>query len=409
MSVYALLALLITVTALLAWLNERFLRLPPAIGVMSSALFLSVVLVVAGSLGWGAERWAERLFEQVDFNAVLMQGMLSFLLFAGALHVDLNSLIRRKWSILSLATVGVLLSTFLVGTAMHFLLRLLGLPLPYLWSLLFGALIAPTDPIAVMSTLKRAGAPKDLESMIIGESLFNDGVGVVVFTMVSGFAVAGRHLSAAGVAVLFLEEAVGGALVGLVLGYLVYRMLKSVDNYAVEVLLTLALVAGGYALAGALHTSGPIAMVVAGLFIGNHGRLFGMSDRTREHLDTFWELVDEILNAMLFVMIGFELLVLELRPAFLLAGALAVPLVLAARLASVGLPIAALRKVRSFPPRTVRLMTWGGLRGGISIALALSLPPYPQRDLILVTTYLVVVFSILVQGLSLGRAVRAST
>ena len=409
MSVYALLALLITVTALLAWLNERFLRLPPAIGVMSSALFLSVVLVVAGSLGWGAERWAERLFQQVDFNAVLMQGMLSFLLFAGALHVDLNNLFRRKWSILTLATVGVLISTFLVGTAMHFLLRLLGLPLPYLWSLLFGALIAPTDPIAVMSTLKRVGAPKDLESMIIGESLFNDGVGVVVFTMVLGFAAGGRHLSAAGVAALFLEEAVGGALVGLILGYLVYRMLKSVDNYAVEVLLTLALVAGGYALAGVLHTSGPIAMVVAGLFIGNHGRLFGMSDKTREHLDTFWELVDEILNAMLFVMIGFELLVLELRPAFLLAGALAVPLVLGARLASVGLPLAALRRVRSFPPRTVRLMTWGGVRGGISIALALSLPPSPQQDLILVTTYVVVVFSILVQGLTLGRAVKALT
>lgn len=409
MSIYALLAVLITVTALLAWLNERLLRLPPAIGVMASALCLSLALVVAGNLGWGVQRWAERLFQQVDFSAVLMQGMLSFLLFAGSLHVDLNQLIRRKWSILSLATVGVLISTFLVGTALHFLLRLVGLPLPYVWSLLFGALIAPTDPIAVMSTLKRVGAPKDLESMIIGESLFNDGVGVVVFTMILGFAVGGHDLSAGSVAVLFLEEAVGGALVGLVSGYLVYRMLRSVDNYTVEVLLTLALVSGGYALAGVLHTSGPIAMVVAGLFIGNHGRLFGMSDRTRKHLDTFWELVDEILNAMLFVMIGLELLVLELRPAFLLAGVLAIPLVLSARLVSVGLPIAALRGVRTFPPRTVRLMTWGGVRGGISIALALSLPASPWRDLILVATYLVVVFSILVQGLTLGRAVRAST
>jgi len=407
MSLYALLAVLISVTALLAWINERLLRLPPTIGMMASALCLSLALVLAGRLGWGVERWAERLFQQVDFNAVLMQGMLSFLLFAGALHVELNDLFRRKWSILALATVGVLLSTFLVGTAMHVVLRLIGTPLPYLWCLLFGALISPTDPIAVMSTLKRAGAPKDLESMIIGESLFNDGVGVVVFTMVLGFAVGGRHLSAAGAATLFLEEAVGGALFGFLLGYVTYRMLKSVDNYTVEVLLTLALVSGGYALAGALHTSGPIAMVVAGLFIGNHGRLFGMSERTREHLDTFWELVDEILNAMLFVMIGLELLVLELRPVFVLAGALAVPLVLAARLASVGLPIALLRPLRSFPPRTVRLMTWAGVRGGISIALALSLPVTPQRDLVLVATYVVVVFAILVQGLTLGRALKA--
>jgi CPA1 family monovalent cation:H+ antiporter len=407
-SVFALFAVLITVTALLAYFNERVLRLPPTIGVMASALFLSLVLTVTGWLGWGAERWAERVFEQVDFNAVLMQGMLSFLLFAGALHVDLGDLFERRWTILSLATIGVLMSTFLVGTGFWLLLHLLDISIPYIWALLFGALISPTDPIAVLSTLKSANAPRDLESMIVGESLFNDGVGVVVFTIILGLVAGGHELSAGKAATLFLEEAVGGALLGLALGYVIYLMLKSVDNYSVEVMLTLGLVSGGYALAGALHTSGPIAMVVAGLFIGNHGRLFGMSEQTRAHLDTFWELVDEILNALLFVMIGLELLVLELKPVYLLAGALSIPLVLSARLVSVGIPVSILRLVRSFLPRTVPLMTWAGVRGGISIALALSLPASPFRDLILVATYSVVVFSILVQGLTLGRAVKSA-
>jgi CPA1 family monovalent cation:H+ antiporter len=408
MSVFALFALLITVTALLAYFNERVLRLPPTIGVMASALVLSLVLTLTGWLGWGVERWAERIFEQVDFNAVLMQGMLSFLLFAGALHVNLDDLFERRWTILSLATVGVLISTFLVGTGFWLLLHLLDMPIPYVWALLFGALISPTDPIAVLSTLKSAKAPRDLESMIVGESLFNDGVGVVIFTIILGLLTGGHELSAGKVSTLFLEEAVGGALLGLILGWVIYLMLKSVDNYTVEVMLTLGLVSGGYALAGMLHTSGPIAMVVAGLFIGNHGRLFGMSEQTRAHLDTFWELVDEILNALLFVMIGLELLVLELKPGYLLAGALSIPLVLTSRLVSVGIPVSILRLVRSFLPRTVPLMTWAGVRGGISIALALSLPVSPSRDLILVATYTVVVFSVLVQGLTVGRAVRSA-
>jgi CPA1 family monovalent cation:H+ antiporter len=407
MNLFTLFAVLITLTALLSYLNERFLRLPPTIGVMASALVLSMILIAAGRLGWMADRWAEGIMQQVDFSAVLLNGMLSFLLFAGSLHVDLSDLLERKWSILSLATVGVALSTFLVGTVFYYLLMLFGLRVDYIWCLLFGALISPTDPIAVIGMLKSAGLPRSLQSMIVGESLFNDGVGVVAFTMILGIATGGHQLSAGGVGLLFLQEAVGGVLFGLVLGWLAFLMLKSIDNYIVEVLITLALVAGGYALAGALHTSGPIAMVAAGLFIGNHGRLFGMSDRTRNHLDPFWELIDEILNAMLFVMIGLELLILDLRLVYVLVGLAVIPFLLAIRFTSVGLPISVLRLFRKFRPRTVHLMTWAGVRGGISIALALSLPPFPHRDVVLVVTYAVVVFSILVQGLTVGRAARA--
>ena len=406
MTTFALLAILVTITALLSYLNERYLRLPPAIGVMTAALGVSIVLILLGQFGLPVDRWAEGILRQVDFNAVLMEGMLSFLLFAGALHVNLEDLLGRKWSILSLATLGVILSTVMVGTAIWGVVQLIGLHIPYVHALLFGALISPTDPIAVLSILRTANPPKSLEVMITGESLFNDGVGVVVFIMIMGFLTGGSHISISGAAELFLLEAIGGVVLGFALGYLAYRLIRSVDNYTVEILLTLSLVAGGYALADAIHTSGPIAMVVAGLLIGNHGRVYGMSERTREQLDRFWELIDELLNAVLFVMIGFELLVLELRPAYLVVGLLAIPLVLIVRVISVWIPISALKTFRTFHTHTVRMMTWCGVRGGISVALALSIPASPQRDLILVITYTVVVFSILVQGLTVGRLAR---
>jgi len=406
MSIFALIAVLLTVTALLSWVNERFLRMPHTIGVMTAALILSVVLTILGHFGLVVDQWAEDLFGRIDFSTVLMKGMLSFLLFAGALHVDLSALLQRKWTILSLATIGVLTSTFLVAGFFYYLAAAFGFPMPFLWALLFGALISPTDPIAVLGILKSAHAPESLETRIVGESLFNDGVGVVIFTLLLGFVTERKEFSWGGAGELLLEEAVGGVVVGLVLGYIAYRLLKSVDNYTVEVLITLALVSGGYALAGALHTSGPIAMVVAGLFIGNHGRVFGMSDRTRQHLDTFWELIDEILNALLFVMIGLEVLVLDLEPVYLLVGALCIPLVLVARLISVAMPVTVLRRFRPIERFTVRLLTWAGVRGGISIALALALPASPYRDMILVATYVVVIFSIFVQGLSIGRLVR---
>jgi CPA1 family monovalent cation:H+ antiporter len=397
----------VSLTALLSYANHRLLKLPTTIGVMLIALLISLALIAAGAFGYDVRSWAEQVVGRIDFNEALMHGMLSFLLFAGALHVDLSQLAQQKLIVGTLATAGVLLSTVLIGSAMYVLLPLAGFAVPYIWCLVFGALISPTDPIAVLGILKGARVPKSLELKVTGESLFNDGVGVVVFLVLLEIATRDVGISASAIALLFAVEAVGGLLLGLGLGALSYWMLKSVDNYQVEVLLTLALVMGGYALAAALHTSGPIAIVVAGLFIGNQGRSFAMSDTTREHLDTFWELIDEILNAVLFVLLGLEILVLSFRGETLAAGLLTIPVVLLARWISVGLPVLAMRRWRSFTPGAVTVMTWGGLRGGISVALALSLPASGEaRELLIAMTYVVVVFSILVQGLSVGAVVR---
>jgi CPA1 family monovalent cation:H+ antiporter len=404
MSLFAIFALLITLAAVFGFANERTLRLPAAIGITLGALLFSLVLVLLHhATGLALDDWAESVLGSIDFDELVMEAMLSFLLFAGALHVDLDQLKRNRLPVIILATGGVVLSTFLVGTATWWLLSVLGFELPYAWALLFGALISPTDPIAVLGILKKAGTPERVENLITGESLFNDGVGVVVFAALVDLALGGGELDLGHVGLLFLEEAVGGILFGFVLGLVAYRMLKWIDNYSVEVLITLAVVAGGYALAGALHLSGPLAMVVAGLLLGNHGRSFAMSEKTRKNLDTFWELVDEVLNALLFVLIGFEVLVLDLTWGVVLVGLLAIVVVLTARLTAVGATLNMLRLRKAYQPYTVRVMTWGGLRGGISIALALSLPASPERQLILGMTYVVVVFSILVQGLTVGR------
>jgi CPA1 family monovalent cation:H+ antiporter len=406
MDLFNILAILITLTALFSYLNHRYIGLPTTIGVMLIAMVLSILLTLLGPFGLSLDESAQRLLSGIDFDKTLLHGMLSFLLFAGALHININDLAAWKWSIGSLAIVGTVISTFIVGTLAWWLLGWLGVELSYLYCLLFGALISPTDPIAVLGILKTAGAPKGLEMKITGESLFNDGVGVVLFLIILEMAAGGHEMTIAHVGEVFAEEALGGAFFGLGIGYAAYRMLKSVDNYQVEVLITLALVAGGYALADRLHLSGPIAIVVAGLLIGNHGRLLAMSAETREHLDLFWELVDEILNAVLFVLIGLEVLVLTFTGAHLIAGMAMILVVLAARFVSVLIPVTALRPFRPFDPGTVRIMTWGGLRGGISIALALSLPPGMERGVIVAITYIIVAFSILVQGLTIGPLVR---
>ena len=398
-------ALLLTLAAVFGWLNHRFVGLPNTIGIMLIAMLASLAMVLAGALGFpGLLAQAREVVGGIDFDRALMHGMLSFLLFAGALHVDLSQLARYRWIIGTLATVGVVTTTFMVGAAAWLVLKLLGLDLPFIWCLVFGALIAPTDPVAVLAILKTAGVPPALETKVAGESLFNDGVAVVLFLVVSGTAVSGQPFDAGDAALLFVEEALGGALFGLVIGWVAFAMLKSVDSYQLEVLLTLALVAGGYALAVALHLSGPIAMVVAGLLIGNRGRSFAMSESTRRHLDAFWELVDEALNAVLFLIIGLEVLAVDGETGFLVAGALMIPAVLIARWVSVAVPVRALGS-REFSPDTVKVLTWGGLRGGISVALALSLPPGPERELLLTMSYVVVVFSILVQGTTLRRVV----
>lgn len=402
-------AVLITLAAIFGFINTRFIKLPTTIGIMMIALAVSLLLIIAGKLGFAdLSGQASRLLKSIDFHETLMQGMLSFLLFAGALHVNLNDLARQKWLILILATVGVVSSTFIVGSLTWLVLKALGLGIPFIYALLFGALISPTDPIAVMGILKKAGVSKSLETKIAGESLFNDGVGVVVFLVLLGIAASGETPSATSIGMLFAQEALGGMIFGLLIGGVAFWMLSNINNYQVEVLITLAVVMGGYALATRLHISGPIAMVVAGLLIGNHGRTLAMSDATREHLDTFWELLDEVFNAVLFVLMGLEILILTFKEEYLLATLTIIPLVLLSRLASVGLPIMAMRYFREFSPGAVEIMTWGGLRGGISIALALSLPSGVERDIIIAMTYGVVVFSIFVQGLTIGKLASGS-
>lgn len=402
-------AVFIVITALLAYLNERFLGLPMAIGVMVAALLLSLALLGldAAGIDFGLRQQQESLLRSIDFSAVLMQGMLSMLLFAGALHVDLSRLRAYRWQVGVLAVGSTVVSTVLVGMAAWLVFPRLGVELPLIYCLLFGALISPTDPIAVMGVLKTAGAPEDLELVITGESLFNDGVGVVVFSLLLGVAVSGVVPTAGDSVLLLLREAGGGLLFGAVLGYLTFRLLKSVDSYQVEVMLTLAVVTGGYALASRLHVSGPLAMAVTGVIVGNGGRALAMSDLTRRYVDLFWELVDGILNAVLFVLIGMEVVLVAFSAGIFAAAAAAIVMTLAARALTVGVPVDLMRRSFRLPKGSGRVLTWGGLRGGISVALALSLPVGPHRDLVLAVTYCIVVFSILGQGLTLGKVIAA--
>ncbi|MCA8831043.1 cation:proton antiporter [Hymenobacter pini] len=407
MELYNTLSLLLVLAALFGYLNFRFLRLPTTIGLMVLALVSSLLALLLGQLGVPWVLTASRLIAGIDFHTVLMQVMLSFLLFAGAIHVDVRALGREQGAVAALATVGTLLSTGLVALAVYAALPLLGLHLDFIYCLLFGALISPTDPIAVLGILKEARISKMLEIRIVGESLFNDGIAVVVFVSLFQIAVFGaERATPAVIGELFLREAVGGIGLGLALGYAAFWALRTIDHYQVEVLITLALVMGGTALAAALHTSGPLAIVVAGLIVGHRGRAEGMSDITREYLDKFWEILDEILNAVLFVLIGLEMLVLDFSRTILLGGALAIVITLLARLVSVGLPLSILRRYYRFDRPTLRVLTWGGLRGGISVALALSLPDTMPRDLLVGITYVVVVFSIIVQGLTIGPLVK---
>lgn len=410
MSIIDTIAVLISLAAVFSYINYRFLRIPQTIGLLVIALLMSLGIIALGKLGVPLIDRAKLLLNGVDFNETLMQGMLSALLFAGALHVRLEELVKQKWVVAILASVGVIASTFMVGYASYYIFAWLGLDIPLIYCLLFGSLISPTDPIAVLGILKTVGAPKSLETKIAGESLFNDGVAVVVFLVLLSIAGAGHgsgeEVNALSIGKLFAQEAIGGAIFGYIIGYIAFRMLASIDNYQVEVLLTLGLVLGGYALANALHVSGPIAIVVAGLLIGNKGRKYAMSDKTREHLDNFWELIDEILNAMLFVLIGLEVLVLSFNLQYLLAGLIMIPVVLLIRFISVGVPVSIMKLRHSFTPKIVRILTWGGLRGGISIALVLTLPQGDNREALLVITYVIVVFSILVQGMTVGRLIK---
>jgi CPA1 family monovalent cation:H+ antiporter len=398
LSIPSLIALLLTLTGLLAYFNHKVLRLPFAVGAMGTSMALSLLLIGATRLGLPLHGWAAATVAHINFSSALLDGMLSFLLFAGALHVDLNELREHKITVAVLATVGVVLSTLIAGGSTWLMFHWLGLGASLLACLTFGALISPTDPIAVMGLLKQMQAPKSLSTKIAGESLFNDGVGIVVFTLMFSLWTGG--VSSVGwlhITVLLLREVGGGIALGAVLGTLCFALLRTVDSYQVELMLTLALVSGGYELATQLGSSGPLAIVTAGLIIGNFGRNHAMSTHSRENLDLFWETLDEILNGILFVLMGLEILLLDLKPGYVLAAVLTIPLILAARLISLYLPVTAVRVLKQ-GSSPISILTWGGLRGGISFALALTLPAGTVRDLILVATYAVVAFSILVQA-----------
>ncbi|MFP6690463.1 MAG: sodium:proton antiporter [Alphaproteobacteria bacterium] len=406
-------AVIVALAALFGYINHRWLGLPHAIGIVVIALLASLGAIAIDAIfpALALQDSVRAILANIDFHDVLMKGMLSFLLFAGALHVNLDDLLSRKWAIGSMATVGVLMSTFMVGFAVWGISSALGIGIPMMYCLVFGALIAPTDPVAVLGILKTVKVPESLEAKIAGESLFNDGVGLVVFIIMVAIAVGGGGHGGDSVGVLdvirlFAQEALGGAALGLAFGYVAFRALKSIDEHNLEVLITLALVMVTYGVAAALHLSGPIAVVIAGLLIGNKGTRLAMSEKTRDHVQKFWSLLDEIINSALFLLIGFEVFALSISGNVVLLMIIAIPLTLAARFISVATPLTLLSLNREFTKGAIPVLTWGGLRGGISVALALSLPESAFKDTILATTYGVVIFSIVVQGLTVKFVVK---
>jgi CPA1 family monovalent cation:H+ antiporter len=410
MDIFIIITVLMVLSALFGYINVRFLKMPNTIGLMVITILFTLVVLGISYFDTTLLEKERALINSIDFETVLLDIMLSFLLFAGALHTNFQQLKIQRKPIFTFATLGTLSSTFIVGVFTYYLLQTLSFEVDFIYCLLFGALISPTDPIAVLGILKQAGAPKKLETKIVGESLFNDGVGVVVFLTIYQIAKGGSEISFGHVAQLFLVEVVGGIALGLALGWLTYRLLKSIDDYDVEVIITIAAVMGGTVLAQKMHVSAPLAMVTAGLMVGNDTvRESSMSEITEQYVDKFWELVDVLLNTILFVMIGMEILVLTFDGKYILAGVLAIPMLLFARYLSLMIPIKMFAKKLDFVPKTNLIMTWGGLRGGISIALALSLTQEMHRDLFLVITYIIVVFSIIGQGLTVGKLIKRFT
>jgi len=411
MDYFSIAAMLTVLSAVFGYINVRFLKLPITIGLMIITIVFTLAVVVIGQFDDTLLLREKELITQIDFKTVLLDIMLSFLLFAGALHTNFAQLKVQRWPVFVFATVGVIMSTFLVGISMFYMLQLVGLEVDFIYCLLFGALISPTDPIAVLGILKKAGAPKKLETKIVGESLFNDGVGVVVFLTIFNFASSSSgNVEMMEIVKLFGVEVIGGILLGAILGWITYRMMRSIDSYEIEVIITIAAVMGGTHIAQNLHLSAPLAMVTAGLIVGNDTvRNTAMSELTEAYVDKFWELIDVLLNTILFVLIGMEMLVLTLEGSYIIAGLLGIPIVLLARFASLWGPIKFFDKKLEFVPNTNLIMTWGGLRGGISIALALSLTQEMHKELFLVITYIIVAFSIIGQGLTVEPIIKKLT
>lgn len=404
MATYQIISIIVLLAAVFAYINDRWIKWPPTIGIMVLALFSSILIVILGNLVPFFSANALGLVSHIDFGQVLIKVMLSFLLFAGAIHIDAVKLRKEFWTVMTLATVGTFISTFLISVMSYYLFQVFQLQIPYIHCLLFGALISPTDPIAVMAILKKVGIPRTLELKIMGESLFNDGIGVVIFLTILEVASKGTGtFSPSGTIMLFLKEACGGMLFGAVMGYAAYFLLRSIDNYRVEVLITLALVTCGYTLADELHLSAPLAIIVTGIMVGTKGRKVAISSTSWDYLGKFWDLIDEIFNAILFLLIGLEMLVIKIHPTIMIIGGIMILIVLLARWFSVSLPVAVLRFKIKFEKNAVTILTWGGLRGGLSVAMALSLPKNMHRDEFVLITYIIVIFSIIVQGLTIGK------
>ncbi|MBZ9937040.1 sodium:proton antiporter [Mesorhizobium sp. BR1-1-16] len=400
--------MLLTATAVFAWLNHVYFGLPHTIGLMIMGLVSSLLLIAGELLVPDVHLYEDltSIIRHIDFQHIVLDGMLAFLLFAGALHVDFSRLRNRAWSVGAMATIGVVISTAIVGTSLWLLAPLLGLPIPFIWALVFGVLISPTDPVAVLAILKTVKVPASLEIDMSGESLFNDGVAVVLFSVLLAAATGAGELAPLPVAEMLLTETLGGALIGLGAGYIAYRASRRIDDYVIEVLISIALAMGAFALASRVDASGPIAVVLAGLYLGNRGPMDALSEETQRYLFGHWTLVDQILNSILFLLIGLEVLVLRFDGGHVLLALGLIPVVVAARLLATSLPVLVLRRWQSFAPGSIAILTWGGLRGGISIALALSLPETPEKAMLLTATYCAVIFTIAVQGLTLKRVIR---
>jgi CPA1 family monovalent cation:H+ antiporter len=407
MEMFSLFSVLISLAAIFSYINVRLFRLPSGILLMLMGTIVSVALIIAGHLSPAFTAYIKQEIRLIDFSKFLLGILLSFLLFAGSLHVNFNALKHSGLSIVSFATMGTVLSTVFIGTIAYYLFAAMGVALPYIACLLFGALISPTDPIAVLGILKQAKISHSIEIKITGESLFNDGMGVVIFMTLAEVAALGiEQVSASQVGILFAREAVGGLLAGGAIGFVGYRLMKSIDHFQTEILISLAMVMGGYSLCHYLHVSGPLAMVVAGLWTGNQGRELAMSDTTRDYLEKFWEVTDEVLNAVLFMLIGLELITVNFAWNYLTLGLILALAMLVARYCSLWIPAQIFGFKKTLEPRTLEIMTWGGLRGGISIALALSLPKSAQTDIIVSVAFVMVLFSILVQGFTMERFVK---
>jgi monovalent cation:H+ antiporter, CPA1 family len=407
MELYYSFSVLIVLASFFAYLNLRYLKLPSTIGIMIIAMISSILLVITGHIFPKTFTHFSQLLKDVDFTEVLMGAMLNFLLFAGAIHINLKDLKEQRGPIIIFSTVSVIISTFAVGALFYYIVPLFGLHIPFIYCLLFGALISPTDPIAVMGVLKQAKVKKSLETKVAGESLFNDGVAVVVFAVILQLTrSSSMDISLGNISWLLIKEAAGGFILGTLLGLGASNAIRKIDDYKVSVLITLSVVMGGYLIAHAMHISGPLTMVAAGIVIGNYGQRTAMSATTKDYLNKFWELIDEILNAILFLFIGFELLIIQNITSYWLVGLATIFIVLLARFASIYIPVLIIPFKNKFSKGTIKVLVWGGLRGGVSIALALSIDEGPNKPLIIAVTYFVVVFSIIVQGLTVGKVAK---